>query len=332
MRTQSDSALNTRFDMALHNTPAPVHTPAPPRVVPPDAPTILLVDDSSVQRRIVHNLLEAAGTWHIVHAADGVAALEAVEQKQPDLVLTDVYMPRMDGLALVEQVRDRFPHIPVVLMTGMGSEQTAVAALKAGAADYIPKRAMVSDLGHILERVLGNARAEMDRLRLLDGMTGRLTRFVLVNDPRLVPPLVTQLRDDLLAVGVCNRHAATRVGIALEEALLNAVYHGNLEISSKLKENGDDAFLALARERRAIEPYASRRVRVVSRVTQQKATFVITDEGPGFDVANLPDPTDPANLECPSGRGLLLMRTFMDDVKYNPTGNRCTMVKRRAAE
>jgi anti-sigma regulatory factor (Ser/Thr protein kinase) len=62
-------------------------------------------------------------------------------------------------------------------------------------------------------------------------------------------------------------------------------------------------------------------------VTQQKATFIITDEGPGFDVSSLPDPTDPANLETPSGRGLLLMRTFMDDVKYNATGNRCTMIK-----
>jgi len=329
MITQSGSPLDTRSDMALHNTPAPAHTPAPPRIVPADAPTILLVDDSSVQRRIVHNLLDGAGTWKVLHAADGVAALEMIEKHQPNLVLTDVYMPRMDGLALVEQVRDRFPHIPVVLMTGMGSEQTAVAALKAGAADYVPKRAMVSDLGPILERVLGNAKAEMARLRLLDGMTGRLTRFVLVNDPRLVPPLVTQLRDDLLAVGVCNRHSATRVGIALEESMLNAVYHGNLEISSKLKENGDGPFHALAAERRATEPYAARRVRVISRVTQAKATFIITDEGPGFDVTSLPDPTDPANLEKPSGRGLMLMRAFMDDVKYNATGNRCTMVKLR---
>jgi CheY-like chemotaxis protein len=331
MLTQHGAALDTRADTALHNTPAPATTPAPPKPVPADAPTVLLVDDSAVQRRIVHNLLDAAGTWKVLHAGDGVAALEAIERHQPNLVLTDVYMPRMDGLALVEQVRDRFPHVPVVLMTSMGSEQTAVAALKAGAADYVPKRAMVGDLGPILQRVLGNAKAEMDRLRLLDGMTGRLTRFVLVNDPRLVPPLVAQLRDDMLAVGVCNRHTATRVGIALEEALLNAVYHGNLEVSSKLKESGDGAFHALAAERQKVEPYASRRVRVVSRVTQAKATFVITDDGPGFDVASLPDPTDPANLEKPSGRGLLLMRTFMDDVKYNATGNRCTLVKRRSA-
>ncbi len=280
-----------------------------------------------MQRRIVHALLDAAGTWNVVHATDGVAALQAIEQSQPSLVLTDVYMPKMDGLALVEQVRDRFPHVPVVLMTGHGSEQIAVNALKAGAADYVPKRAMVTELGRILERVLTNARAESDRVRLLSGMTGRVSRFVLDNDSRLVGPLVAQLRDDLLAVGVCDRHSVTRVGIALEEALLNAIYHGNLEVSSKLKENGDGPFHALARERRDQAPYSARRVRVVARVTPAKATFVITDEGPGFDVASLPDPTDPEFLERPSGRGLLLMRSFMDDVRYNATGNCCTLTK-----
>src|SRR5947208_10017137 len=98
--TQPGTAQDTRYDTALYNTPAPVRTPPPPRVVPPDAPTILLVDDSAVQRRIVNSLLEAAGTWHIVHANDGVAALAQIEKAPPSLVLTDVYMPRMDGLAL----------------------------------------------------------------------------------------------------------------------------------------------------------------------------------------------------------------------------------------
>ena len=157
-------------------------------------------------------------------------------------------------------------------------------------------------------------------------------RLTLGNDPHSVAPVVGQLRDDLLAAGVCDRSTATRVGVALEEALLNAVYHGNLEISSKLKENGDGPFHALARERRTAEPYASRRVRIESRVTQERATFVIADEGPGFDVAALPDPTDPEFLERPSGRGVLLMRAFMDEVRYNATGNRVTLVKLRRAE
>lgn len=310
---------------------APDVTPMPAASASaPATPTILLVDDSSVQRRIVHSLLDAAGTWHVVQATDGFAALKLIEQSPPSLVLTDVYMPKMDGLVLVEQIRDRFPNVPVVLMTGHGSEQTAVDALKAGAADYIPKRAMVTDLGRIIDRVLTNARAESDRVRLLSGMTGRISRFKLENDSRLVGPLVAQLRDDLLAVGVCNRHDATRIGIALEEALLNAIYHGNLEVSSNLKENGDGPFLALARERRCQSPYAERRVRVVSRVTPARATFVIEDQGPGFDPAALPDPTDPEFLDRPSGRGLLLIRSFMDDVRHNPTGNRITLVKNRA--
>jgi anti-sigma regulatory factor (Ser/Thr protein kinase) len=63
-----------------------------------------------------------------------------------------------------------------------------------------------------------------------------------------------------------------------------------------------------------------------------EATFVIQDEGPGFDPASLPDPTDPENLDKVSGRGLLLMRTFMDEVSYNDRGNQVTMIKRTVAD
>lgn len=157
-------------------------------------------------------------------------------------------------------------------------------------------------------------------------------RFALANDPQLVMPLVSQFHADLLAIGVCDNRAAGHVSIALEEAILNAIYHGNLEISSELKENGDEPFLALARERQTLAPYCSRLVRIAARVTPLCAAFVVADEGPGFNVANLPDPTDPENLLRPSGRGVLLMRAFMDDVRYNPTGNRVTMVKMRSTE
>ena len=58
-------------------------------------------------------------------------------------------------------------------------------------------------------------------------------------------------------------------------------------------------------------------------------TYTIRDEGPGFDVNNLPDPTDPANLEKPSGRGMLLIRMFMDAVRYNDMGNEITLEKRK---
>jgi anti-sigma regulatory factor (Ser/Thr protein kinase) len=151
----------------------------------------------------------------------------------------------------------------------------------------------------------------------------------LESDPALVPPLVALLRDDMIEIGLCDISSATRAGIALEEALLNAMYHGNLEVSSELRENGDDAFHKLAAERRTQAPYQSRRVRVKAELVPGRATFVIVDEGPGFDISKLPDPDSPDYIPGPSGRGILLMRAFMSEVRYDSTGNEVTLVKTR---
>jgi anti-sigma regulatory factor (Ser/Thr protein kinase) len=69
---------------------------------------------------------------------------------------------------------------------------------------------------------------------------------------------------------------------------------------------------------------------VTATLTRQQATFVVRDEGKGFDPATLPDPTDPANLGKASGRGLLLIQTFMDRVEHNEHGNQITMTKYRS--
>lgn len=301
-------------------------TPAATR----ELPLILVADDSLLEQRYVGRILEQHGGWRVAFARNGEEALDAIAKSSPAVVLTDMNMPRMDGLTLVERVREGHPLVPVVLMTGSGSERVAVAALKAGAADYVPKQALAADLGPVLERVLSAGQAEHRRHRVLRGMTRRSSQFLFENDPALVPPLVAQLREDLIEIGLCDVAEATRVGIALEEALLNAVYHGNLEVSSDLRQNGEDEFHRLALARRGQEPYASRRVRVTARLTPARAAFVIQDQGPGFDLTKVPDPTDPMFLDRPSGRGVLLMRTFMDEVRYNATGNRVTLVKRRA--
>ena len=62
-------------------------------------------------------------------------------------------------------------------------------------------------------------------------------------------------------------------------------------------------------------------------VTPTDATYVVRDEGQGFDPKFLPDPTDPEHLLKPSGRGLMLIRTFMDKVEFNKSGTEITMVK-----
>lgn len=298
----------------------------------PTTKTILVVDDSAVDRLVARRLLEKHGGWAVAQAADGGEALTTMAASLPAAVLTDLQMPGVDGLALVEQVRERYPRVPVILMTGQGSEEIAIAALKAGAASYVPKRNLATHLIPALEQVLAASQTDDRRGRVLAALSERVSRFVLESDPALVSPLVQMFREEMAAFGLCDATAATRSGIALEEALLNAVYHGNLGVSSELKQQGNGLFEKTAAERRQQEPYRDRRVFVTAELTPRAATFVIEDQGAGFDVAALPDPTDPANLEKPSGRGVLFMRTFMDEVTYNPTGNRVTLVKRREGE
>ena len=117
-------------------------------------------------------------------------------------------------------------------------------------------------------------------------------------------------------------------GVALEEALLNAVVHGNLEVSSALREADDDAFDRLIALRQADERYGARLVTVNMDSSREEIRWQIADEGPGFDVARLPDPRAADRIGLQSGRGILMMRSFMDEVAFNARGNAVTLVKR----
>jgi anti-sigma regulatory factor (Ser/Thr protein kinase) len=120
-----------------------------------------------------------------------------------------------------------------------------------------------------------------------------------------------------------------RIGVALEEALLNAIFHGNLEVSSELRQEDERHYYRQAGERCGQFPYRDRRVVFNFKMTHEEARFSVEDEGQGFDLNKLPDPTDPENLDRIGGRGLFLVRTFMDEVQFNKKGNRVVLVKRK---
>ena len=293
-------------------------------------PTALVVDDSKVDQRLAGGLLENRVDLTVVYADNGRLALEAIRKSAPDLVLTDLQMPEMDGLQLVREIRQHHPAIPVILMTAMGSEEIAAEALRTGAAGYVPKRYLSRDLAQVAERTLaltGHQREQPHALACVDSVE---TRFTLDNDTSRVHPLLQYLRQDIARLGLCDETELMRVKVALDEALSNAINHGNLEAGSELREQLSDDYFTLLEERRKTAPYKDRKVRLTARLTRDQAEFIVQDEGSGFDISKLPDPRDPANLEKASGRGVLLIRTFMDEVRYNPKGNEITMVKRRS--
>jgi CheY-like chemotaxis protein len=294
---------------------------------------ILVVDDSAVDRQLVGVLLKWESRWTIAYAENGAAALAKMRAAVPDVVVTDLQMPDMDGLELVDAIRMDYPDVPVILITAYGSELLAIEALKRGATSYVPKSQLAEILPSTVREVLALARASRRSVRLMECLTGGELHFSLSDDGTLIDATIDLIQQMLIGVGLCDAVGRLRVVTALDQALRNALYHGNLEMSMEQIQEAREELLGgrqgLLEERRSRLPYAERRISLDVRIGPEEACFTIRDEGPGFDVAALLSRDDAAAIEANGGRGLVLMRSFMDEVTFNDRGNEVTLVKRK---
>ncbi|MEL7498714.1 MAG: response regulator [Planctomycetota bacterium] len=300
--------------------------------------TILVVEDSSVDRMLIGGLLAkegvtGGGDWEIEFAVDGQEALERLDSKDSpeiDLVVTDLQMPRINGLELVKEIRRTRPELPVILITSQGSEEIAVEALRAGATSYSPKSLLRADLVRTIRQVLQMSafmRYEHDTTVL---PAPRQIAFVLENDSSLIGPTIEHLQENLPSWTSQDRWQFV---MAMNEALVNAMHHGNLEVASKLRESeNEEEYYDEIRNRKNLPPFCHRRVRVEAEFSDRHICVQISDDGSGFDPSRVGDPTEDVNLNKVSGRGLFLIRSFMDQVAHNLTGNQITMTKLRKDE
>ncbi len=291
--------------------------------------TVLVVDDARVDQHLAGRLLEQQLGVRVVYAENGKRALEAIRTSKPDLVVTDMLMPEMDGLELTESIRTQYPALPVIVMTALGSEELAADALRKGATGYLPKRRLAKDLAHVVERQFALASAEQQIQEAYECLDRLTTYYTIHNDQLRIVPVVRLIQSDLSRLRLCTVTTRMRIGVALEEAINNAIHHGNFELDSGLRDSDPAAYNQLVQERQHAAPFADRRVHVKADVTHETATYVVSDDGEGFDWRKLPDSSDPTNLERNRNRGLTLVRTFMDEVYHNEKGNEITMVKYR---
>jgi CheY-like chemotaxis protein len=298
---------------------------------------ILVAEDSTTQAVQIRGLLEEAN-FQVDVVLDGRQAVRRLTSgDSPDLVLTDMMMPEMDGLELVKAIRVHHAHIPVILMTAQGTDALAIEALEEGAASYVPKSQLSYRLIDEIDRVLHAATVNRNYELLLGCLTHNEFLFELHNEVRLFDPLIDLLQQMMVGMGLCDSTGRVRVGVALEHALLNALYRGNLELSAQDLQSSRELLVqggtaGLVEQRRSQAPYRDRRIHLQVQMSVQEARFVIRDQGPGFDTSKVPSRSDPDSLAGEGGRGLLLMQTFMDEVTFNAQGNEVTMVKRREAD
>lgn len=114
---------------------------------------VLVVDDDEDTRGLLREILAKEG-YDVETASDGKSALERITDRLPDLVMSDIHMPSLDGMSLLDELRNRHQDVPVILMTAYGSLKTAVDGLRSGAFDYLSKPFIVDDIRLVVRRAL----------------------------------------------------------------------------------------------------------------------------------------------------------------------------------
>ncbi|MEM6776516.1 MAG: response regulator [Planctomycetota bacterium] len=299
---------------------------------------ILLVEDSATQAVEMTMLLEAA-EHDVMHVSNGALGMDALRDQSPDVVITDLEMPEVNGLELVQQMRVDFSHVPSILVTSHGSEDLAAEALRCGAAAYVPKHRLSELLNDTIIDVLGVIRTDASYEKLISTLRENVFAFELPNDPDLITPLVGLLMQVCSGMELLSSVDAVRLGVAIEHSVANAMCHGNLELDatdcpSHCELVRDGVRGDLLSQRLIEEPYRSRRVHVRAQATMSEIRVDVTDEGSGFDTSIVPKEGqfEPQRLladeDFPQGSGLVLMSSFVDELTFNDVGNSVTLVKR----
>jgi DNA-binding NtrC family response regulator len=133
---------------------------------------ILIVDDDESIRKVIGFILDETG-YEVRSATSGAGALEAIRKDRPDLVLTDIKMPGIDGIALLKEIRKLDDSIIVIVLTAFGTVETAVEAMKAGAADYLTKPISRDELTLTVDKTLRVRALEQENANLRESIGER---------------------------------------------------------------------------------------------------------------------------------------------------------------
>jgi CheY-like chemotaxis protein len=295
--------------------------------------TILIVDDEKIIRDLLCAMLKEAGDYKLLTAINGKEALQiCMSEENIDLVFSDLRMPVMSGMELLVELRKNRPDIPVVILTGYGRREDVIEALRLGASNFLLKPQEVDMVYTVASKILRMRHQEKMEKMILDFFVEDHQMFSIPNDLHYTLPIIDLLTDKISILGICNEAELTNLRFALDEALVNAVVHGNLEIQSSAKGATLDEMMQFNNlvKKRSLEPgFSDRKVTITRHLTNEFVIFSIEDQGRGFDWRTLPMTLDEMEILSNYGRGLFLIRAFMTRVEFNDKGNRITLVKEK---
>jgi anti-sigma regulatory factor (Ser/Thr protein kinase)/ActR/RegA family two-component response regulator len=261
---------------------------------------ILIVDNDDELRSTLEQVLCDLGHT-VVATGDREAALSREDLDEFDLIISDLTDDAESGVEILSELNRKRLLVPVVVSSDEAQQPGIVKAFKMGAANYLRLPYNKDELRSIVEKTLSYKLRFVDDLKVLPHVHEKID-FELPSDLSLMNGVLHYLIERVSKLGLI-RPERSNLFVALDEAFVNAVKHGNRNDPSKM-------------------------VRITAELSAKEARFTVEDEGNGFNLQEIPDPCDPANLFKTSGRGVLLIYNIMDEVKYNERGNQLTMVKR----
>jgi anti-sigma regulatory factor (Ser/Thr protein kinase) len=285
--------------------------------------TVLTVASDDAHRAWMMSALAGRPDYHVISIVSLEEAIERVNLHPVDAVVADVAGGKPHPLmaALQAAAQERFSVIAL--------ERQRVTSQRPQDLRRPELPCEPEQLAEAVRIAVGRRRAGTRNVLFRGSRTADRVSLELEldNEKSHISSTVDLLIDQSRRLSWISYEEGVRARVALEEGLMNAVIHGNLEVCSKLRECEGCVFERTIAERLADAAYNRRRVNVRMSGDQRSLRWVIRDEGPGFDVSRIPDPRDPERMILASGRGVLLMRAFMDEVRYNSRGNEVELVK-----
>lgn len=287
---------------------------------------ILVADHEADTRRQLCDFLQQQ-QHQVFEAESGEDALSFFKQHQIEGVFGRIDLPNVDGFALLKAIKKLNTFVPFVAMTTDNHKDVILRTFSLGACDLLSPPFTDSNLHQSLSRIIQLNEDSKFSVYCLESSLFESRTLEIDNDFEYINQIVSFMTRNLPSFGLLEPKELFAINMALVEALSNAIFHGNLEVSSELKQKRFDLFREEAEARRKKEPYCNRRVSIHYEISRNSVKYVIRDEGHGFDYSGIPDPTLPENVFKESGRGVLMIMSFMDEVFWNAKGNEITMIR-----
>ncbi|MGK0291309.1 MAG: DNA-binding response OmpR family regulator [bacterium] len=282
---------------------------------------ILIVEDDHALQTYLNDSMEAEG-HEVKTAENGQVGLNIFEQFKPDLIISDIQMPVMDGLKMLEIIRHQHKDPIIIMVTAYGSEEFARKALHLGANNYLNKPIRHIELLPIIRKYNEVVENRLIENESFETAHQKLFTVEFDNDFEKLPTIVNQLIQEAKTLFEKDQYLEVKIG--LMELLMNAVEHGNLGITYDEKSYAleSETLYDLYEERQSDAVFSKRKVVVDYHQNETSCQWIISDEGNGFDLKTVPDPLDPnSNPLKFHGRGIFLSKFQFDEMEYNDKGN-----------